>query len=83
MTVDEKIKREKLQFGVNREAAKIPGLSSIKFDKYKYLTGEQILLSDQSRIIEKPLRNKSRLRIKNIKLIEKYRKHLTKSNTFG
>ena len=37
---------------INREAAKISALSSVKIDKYKYLTGEEILLSDESRIIE-------------------------------
>ena len=37
---------------INREAAKISALSSGKIDKYRYLTGEEILPSDQSRIIE-------------------------------
>ena len=36
----------------NREAAKISALSSDKIDKYEYPTGEEILPSDQSRIIE-------------------------------
>ena len=36
----------------NREAAKISPLSSKKFDKYEYPTGEEILRSDQGRIIE-------------------------------
>ena len=52
MTTDDKIKDEKLQYGINREAAKISGLSSGKIDKYEYLAGEEILPSDQSRIIE-------------------------------
>ena len=43
---------QKLQYDVNREAAKISALSSRKIDKYEYLTGEEILPSDQSRIIE-------------------------------
>ena len=43
---------QKLQYDINREAAKISALSSRKIDKYEYLTGEQILPSDQSRIIE-------------------------------
>ena len=51
MTIDDKIKDEKLQYDINREAAKISALSSGKIDKYEYLTGE-ILPSDQSRIIE-------------------------------
>ena len=52
MTIDDKIKDEKLQYDINREAAKISALSSGKIDKYEYLTGEEILPSDQSRIIE-------------------------------
>ena len=52
MTIDDKIRDEKLQYNINREAAKISALSSGKIDKYEYLTGEEILPSDQSRIIE-------------------------------
>ena len=52
MTIDDKIRDEKLQYDINREAAKIPALSSGKIDKYEYLKGEKILPSDQSRIIE-------------------------------
>ena len=51
-TTDDKTRDEKLQYDINREAAKISALSSRKIDKYEYLTGEEILLSDQSRIIE-------------------------------
>ena len=43
---------EKLQYNVNREAAKISALSSGKIDKYEYLTGEEILPSNQQQIIE-------------------------------
>ena len=35
MTIDDQIKDEKLQYDINREAAK-PALSSGKFDKYEY-----------------------------------------------
>ena len=52
MTIDDKIKDEKLQYEITREAAKVSALSSGKIDKYKYLTGEEILPSDQSRIME-------------------------------
>ena len=52
MTADDEIRDEKLQYDINREAAKISALSSGKIDKYEYLTGEEILPSDQSRIIE-------------------------------
>ena len=40
MTIDDKIKDEKLQYDMNREAAKISVSSSGKIDKYEYLTGE-------------------------------------------
>ena len=39
MTIDNKIKDEKLQHDINREAAKLSALSSGKIDKYEYLTG--------------------------------------------
>ena len=42
----------KLQYDVNIEAAKISALLSSKIDKREFLTGEEILLFDQSRIIE-------------------------------
>ena len=40
MTTDDKIEDEKLQYNINREAAKIPALPSIKIDKNEYLIGE-------------------------------------------
>ena len=52
MTIEDQIKDEKLQYDVNREAAKISALSSGKLDKYEYLTGEEILPSNQQQIIE-------------------------------
>ena len=52
MTIDDKIRDEKLQYDINREAANISALSSGRIDKYEYLTGQEILPSDQSRIIE-------------------------------
>ena len=52
MTIDDQIRDEKLQYAVNREAAKISGLSSNKIGKYEYLTGEEILPSNQKQIIE-------------------------------
>ena len=47
MTIDEKIRDEKIQYDINREAAKISALSSGKTIKYEYLTGEEILPSIQ------------------------------------
>ena len=52
MTIDDQIKYEKLQYDVNREAAKISALSSGEFNKYEYLTGEEILPSNKQQIIE-------------------------------
>ena len=52
MTTDDKIRDEKLQHDINREAAKISALSSEKIDKYEYLTGEEILTPDERRVIE-------------------------------
>ena len=52
MTIENQIKDEKLQYDINREAAKISALSSGKIDKYEYLAGEEILPSNQQQIIE-------------------------------
>ena len=52
MTIDDQIKDEKLQYNINREAAKISALSSRKIHKYEYLTGEDMLPSKQQQIIE-------------------------------
>ena len=52
MTIEDQIRDEKLQYDINREAAKISALSSGKTDKYEYLTGEDILLSTQQQIVE-------------------------------
>ena len=49
MTNDDKIKDEKLQYDINREPEKISALSSGKIDKYEYLTGEEILPSNQGK----------------------------------
>ena len=52
MTIDDQIEDENLQYDINREAAKISALSSGKINKYEYLTGEEILPSNQKKIIE-------------------------------
>ena len=51
MIIDNQIKNEKLQYNINRKADKISALSSGKIHKYKYLTGEDILPSNQQQII--------------------------------
>ena len=52
MTINNQIRDEKLQYDINREAAEISPKSSGKFHKYEYLTGEDILPSNQQQIIE-------------------------------
>ena len=52
MTIEDQITDEKLQYHIIREAAKISALSSGKIDKYEYLTGEEILPSNQQQITE-------------------------------
>ena len=52
MTINDQTRDEKLQYDINREAAKISALSSGKIHKYEYLTGEDILPSNQQQIIE-------------------------------
>ena len=70
MTTEDQIKDEKLQYDINREAAKISALSSGKIDKYEYLTGEEILPSNQQQIIQQAKFNYSPLG----KALEKQRK---------
>ena len=70
MTIEDQIKDEKLQYDINREAAKISALSSRKLDKYEYLTGEEILPSNQQQIIQQTKINYSPLG----KAIEKKKK---------
>ena len=52
MTINNQIRDEKLQYEINREAAKISALSSCKIHKYEYLTGEDVLPSTQQQIIQ-------------------------------
>ena len=53
MTKDDKIRDEKLQYDINREATIISALSSVKSDIYEYLKGEQVLPHDQRRVIQR------------------------------
>ena len=52
MTIHGQIRDEKLQYDINREAAKISASSSGEIRKYEYLTGDDILPSNQQQIIE-------------------------------
>ena len=50
--IDDKIRDGKVEYDINKEAAKISALLSGKFEKYEYLIGEEILVFDQSRMIK-------------------------------
>ena len=52
MTINDQIKDEELQYGINREAAKTSALSSSNIHKYECLTGKDISPSNQQQIIE-------------------------------
>ena len=52
MTINDQFRDKKLQYDLNKEAAKISALPSGKIHKYEYLTGEDILPSNQQQIIE-------------------------------
>ena len=42
MTINDLIRYEKLQYDINREAARISALLSGKIHKYEYLTGKDM-----------------------------------------
>ena len=46
------IEDEKLQYDIDREAARISALLSSNIAKYEYLTGEEILPFNQKQIVE-------------------------------
>ena len=93
-TTDDKTRDEKLQYDINREAAKISALSSGKIDKYEYLTCEEILPSDQKivreqtkytyspsgKALEKQTKPIEDQGKKQMKAIEDHRKQLVESN---
>ena len=53
MTIDDKITDGKVQYDINKKAVGISISTSRKIDKYEYLTGEKLLLSNQRQIIER------------------------------
>ena len=55
MAIDDKLKYEKQQYDSSWEAAKMSALSLGKIDKYEELLDEEILPSEQSRIIQQAL----------------------------
>ena len=52
MTSTDQIRDEKLRYDINKEATKVQALSSGKIHKSEYLTGEDILPSNQQQILE-------------------------------
>ena len=52
MKINDQIRDGKLQYNINRGAAKISALSSGKIRKYEYFTDDDILPSNQQQIIE-------------------------------
>ena len=50
---DDQVRDEKLKDNIKREAAKKSALSSRKIDKYEYLTSDEILPSNQKKMIGK------------------------------
>ena len=52
MKMKYKIRDEKVEYNINREAAKISALPSGKIDKFEYLTSKEVLLSNQRQIVE-------------------------------
>ena len=52
MTINDQIRDEKIQYDINKEAAKISALSSAAIQKYEYLTDENILPPNQQQVIE-------------------------------
>ena len=52
MTISDQIRDEKLQYDINRKTAEISALSSGKIDNQEYVTGKEILPSNQQQIIE-------------------------------
>ena len=61
MTINDQIRDEKLQYDINREAAKISALSSGEIHKYEYLSCEDILPSNQQQIVQQAKFNYSPL----------------------
>ena len=85
---------EKLKYGIIREAVKITDLSSGNIDKYEYLTGEEILTSNERQTIEnakfpyfplggafeKQAKTNEDQDRKQLKATEKHEKQLVESN---
>ena len=79
MKINDQIRDEKLLYDIYREAVKISTLSSGKTDKYEYLTGEELLPSNQQQIIEQakftysPFRKAFKKQAKQLKIKENHK----------
>ena len=51
MAIDDKVRNEKLQYDINKDAEEISALSSGKIYRYEYIAGKEILPSDHRRVI--------------------------------
>ena len=74
MSIEDKLRDEKLQYDINR-TSKTSALSPRKIDEYEYLTGKEIPPSDQRRVIDRAKFTYSSLR----KALEKQIKAISKS----
>ena len=79
MTIDNKIIDENLQYNINKDAAKLSALSSGRIGKHEYLTAEEILPSDQSRMTEPAIFIYKKLQ-KNKQKIQRSRLNTKKGN---
>ena len=82
MTINNQIRVEKLKYDINRKAAEISALSSGKINKYEYLTGKEILPSNQQEILEQARLTYSpfgKAFVKQIKTIEDQGERLIKA----
>ena len=51
MTTEDRIRDKKLQYDLDRDAAKLSALLLGKVEKYEYIEGKEVLPSNQSRMI--------------------------------
>ena len=73
MNIDDQIRDERLQYDINKEAAKISALLSGKLDKCEYLTSKEILPSNQKKKKKKKKNNKISLRILPLETLLKHK----------
>ena len=52
MTINDQVRDEKLQYHIKRKVAEMSALSSGDINKYKYLTGNEILPFNQQQTIQ-------------------------------